>query len=316
MKSAVSIAVVIPLYNKRRVVARTIASVLRQTRSPEELVIVDDGSTDGSLEKALETLESALCNNICCKIIKQENAGVSVARNTGVNASTANYIAFLDADDEWMPNHLTEIQQLATAVPSAGILSTRHARLKARGDPVAEPSALPRGFFGKVENALSTYRKGYGVLHTSSIAVSREAWERSGGFPPCERKSQDIHLWLRLLLSEIFAHSDQLTAIWHEEETGVLLRGGVMPAHFSYFLGSEAGRATLSNSDLQAFLSTNLARHVGGHRLRRDDRVVAEMVRLSRCLPLHARLKIYAISVMPRKALAAIAVWRGARLRR
>lgn len=308
----VSFAVVVPLYNKRDTIGRSISSVIRQNRRPEELVIVDDGSTDGSAFAAREALDVAESSGIDVKLVEQTNAGVSVARNMGANATSARYIAFLDADDEWRPNHLLEIERLANSVPSAGILSTRHARLNQSGQPVPEPSALPLGFFGVVENGLAVYRQGYGVLHTSTIAVSREAWNRSGGFPVGERKSQDIHLWLRLLMSETFAHSDCVTGIWHEEDTGVILRTGAMPAHFSYFLGSDAGRSALANSDLRAFVVSNLRRHIAGHRMRGEHHVVSEMVRLSRCLPFMDRLSIAAVSMTPRPILEAIGRWRKA----
>lgn len=303
------VSAVIPLYNKANTIGRAVRSVFAQTRLPKALVVVDDGSSDGSLEACRAVLAESP-EGVACYLISQPNAGVSIARNKGAEAVRSDIIAFLDADDEWLPSHLAEIEHLAVAVPGAGILSTRHARLDPTGRPAPEPSALPPGFFGRVRNGLAAYRQGYGVLHTSTIAVSRAAWARSGGFPPGERKSQDIHLWLRLLLSETFAHSDRLTGIWHEEDTGIIRRNGSVPAHFSHFLGSDTGRESLSNPDLVAFLAVNLASHVGGHRLRRDDEVVAHMVHLSRSLPLRNRLKIRAISVMPRTVLAAISAWR------
>lgn len=308
------VTAVIPLYNKADTIGRAVRSVLAQTRPPEALVVVDDGSTDGSAEACQAAMAEAP-TTIACHLVQHENAGVSVARNRGAAAVPSDIVAFLDADDEWLPSHLAEIERLANAVPEAGILSTRHARLDPAGRPAPEPSVLPPGFFGRVTNGLAAYRQGYGVLHTSTIAVARPAWERSGGFPPGERKSQDIHLWLRLLLSEPFAHSDRTTGIWHEEDTGVVRRGGAVPAHFSHFLGTAAGRAALSDPDLHAFLATNLASHVGGHRLRRDDAVVAQMLDLARALPLGDRLKIRAVSLLPRPALAVIAARRRRRRR-
>lgn len=307
MKAKKTISVVIPLYNKRSAIIRTMMSIVRQKRLPDEIIIVDDGSTDGSLEKAYEVLRSDEMKGMSYKVIEQDNSGVSVARNKGVDTSTSEFIAFLDADDEWMPEHLAEIEALAKAVPNAGILSTRHARMNSFGEPVAEPSALHHGFFGEVHNGLNIYRMGYGVLHTSSVAVSRAAWQRSGGFPAGERKSQDIHLWLRMLLSEAFAHSDRVTSIWHEEDTGVARRSGFVPAHFKYFLGSAPGRKYMLDPDLQRFIQENLIKHVAGHKVRRDDEVVLELLSLSRHLPLFAQFKVRAISVVPRRALLAIA---------
>lgn len=300
------ISAVIPLYNKSHTIARALQSVFAQTRLPDALIVVDDGSTDGSAAACRSVLATAP-EGIACQLISQENTGVSVARNAGAEAIQSDLIAFLDADDEWLPVHIAELERLATKVPSAGILSTRHARLTPQGQPAPEPSAVPAGFFGQVENGLAAYSQGYGILHTSSIAVGRGAWQRSGGFSPGARKSQDIHLWLRLLLTEPFAHSDTCTAIWHEEASGVVRRSGAVPAHFSHFLGTPEGRAHLKNQDLVNFLATNLARHVAGHRMRRDDQVVDQMVQLSRALYLGDRIKIKLISHMPRTLLDKIA---------
>ena len=88
-------SIVIPLYNKAEYVPKTLASVLNQTYSDFELIIVDDGSTDDSLE----VINSFVDNRI--KIVKQKNGGVSAARNRGIIEAKYELIALLDADDWW-----------------------------------------------------------------------------------------------------------------------------------------------------------------------------------------------------------------------
>lgn len=298
----ISVAAVIPLYNKQATIIRAVRSVFVQTRLPDYLIVVDDGSSDSSSRECLNVFAEAP-SGIECKLITQDNAGVSVARNTGSNAVSSDYIAFLDADDEWLPNHIAEICKLASSCPSAGILSCRHARLDRNGQPIPEPSHLGSDHFGEVLNGLRAYRLGYGILHTSTIAVSRAAWVKSGGFPAGARKSQDVHLWLRLLLNEKFAHSGSCAGIWHEEDTGVTARAGIVPCHFVFFLGTIEGQRYLANPELVSFLSVNLGSHVGGHRLRRDDEVVDKLVQLSRRLPRKSRIKVRMISMIPRRAL-------------
>ena len=94
-----TITVVIPAYNSEKYIARAIDSVLTQTHKPDEIIVVDDGSTDNTSEIARKYEPSV-------KLIQQQNAGASVARNTGIEAATSEWIAFLDADDEWLPEKL------------------------------------------------------------------------------------------------------------------------------------------------------------------------------------------------------------------
>ena len=306
---AETIAAVIPLYNKGDMIVRAVRSVFAQTRLPDALVVVDDGSTDGSPDAARAALNEAPVG-IDCRFLSQANSGVSVARNAGADAVDSDIIAFLDADDQWLPGHIAEIERLARHVPDAGLLSTRKSRRDENGDFVPDFSALPPGHFGAVANGLAAYRKGYGILHTSAIAVRRGAWQRSGGFPPGARKSQDMHLWLRLLLTETFAHSDVCTTQFHEEASGVKQRYGVVPAHFAYFLDSPEGRAQLGNSDLRRFLSGNLVNSIAGHRLSGDYTVVGALLRMSNRLDLQTRILAHAVSKAPRRLLAAKATQR------
>ena len=105
------ISVVIPLYNKRTSVIRALNSVLSQTIQPEEIIVVNDGSTDGS-----EQLVNEL-NHPLVRLINQPNAGVSAARNRGIKEAKGDWIAFLDADDEWMPEYLETIKSLSEKYP-------------------------------------------------------------------------------------------------------------------------------------------------------------------------------------------------------
>jgi len=109
------VSVIIPLFNKEVYIKKCIQSVLAQTYSNFELIIVNDGSTDGSLLKVLEFVDSRI------SFLTQENSGVSIARNNGVSVSKHDYIAFLDADDWWEPTFLEEMKALVETFPDAGI---------------------------------------------------------------------------------------------------------------------------------------------------------------------------------------------------
>ena len=106
------ISVVIPLYNKEHQIAETLRSVLEQTFQDFEVVIVDDGSTDKSSEEALKIRDPRI------RFVRQENAGVSAARNRGIEEARFDLIAFLDADDRWKPEYLqTQYDPSAASLP-------------------------------------------------------------------------------------------------------------------------------------------------------------------------------------------------------
>ena len=96
---SITVSAVIPAYNAGKYVGRAIESVLAQTHKADEIIVVNDGSSDDTAE-VVERFGGAV------RFIRQENAGASVARNTGIEAATSEWIAFLDADDEWLPNKL------------------------------------------------------------------------------------------------------------------------------------------------------------------------------------------------------------------
>ena len=108
--------VVIPIYNKAHTIERTLKSVINQTFTHFEIIIIDDGSTDSSLEKI-----NKFTHDTRIKIIIQENQGVSVARNVGVEKAKYEYIAFLDGDDKWELNYLQTIHKAIKLYPNCGM---------------------------------------------------------------------------------------------------------------------------------------------------------------------------------------------------
>ncbi len=113
-------SVVIPLYNKKPHIKRSVCSVLNQSYQNFELIVVDDGSSDGSLDELKNINDKRL------KVFKQENAGVSSARNLGIKKSNADYVAFLDADDEWSILFLENICEMYRLFPDKGMYATAY----------------------------------------------------------------------------------------------------------------------------------------------------------------------------------------------
>ena len=113
-------SVIIPLYNKENYIQATIASVLNQTFSDFEIILINDGSTDQSLliaEKALSDFEQKT-------ISSQDNKGLSATRNKAISLANGKIMALLDADDLWKPNYLEELHLLITKFPEASVFGT------------------------------------------------------------------------------------------------------------------------------------------------------------------------------------------------
>ena len=121
------ISIVIPLLNKGPHIQRALQSVMDQTIQNFEIIVVDGGSTDYGPDVVKEF------NDPRIRFIQQKGTGVSTARNQGVSISQSDFIAFLDADDEWMPHHLETIQKLRKEFPQAGAYTTAYKIQEASG---------------------------------------------------------------------------------------------------------------------------------------------------------------------------------------
>ncbi len=121
------ISIVIPLYNKQEAIKKTLASVISQTYTDWECIVVNDGSTDNSVQVVESIIRDNKSYNI--RLYNQLNGGVSKARNTGVRESNGDYVAFLDGDDLWEPTYLEELYKLISDYPNAGIYGIGYGRI-------------------------------------------------------------------------------------------------------------------------------------------------------------------------------------------
>lgn len=183
-------SVVIPLYNKASYIVSTVQSVLAQQYTDFEIIVVDDGSTDHGAEKLLEITDDRIT------IVRQENQGVSVARNVGISLAKSEYIAFLDADDVWCPDYLVQIDKLTKKYTEADIFVTAY-NVILSSDVVHYSNAEESCTDGKKSYWLSL-RKGYDFVWTSATVIRRKAILDVGGFRPGERIGQDLDLWARV----------------------------------------------------------------------------------------------------------------------
>jgi glycosyltransferase involved in cell wall biosynthesis len=183
--------VIIPAYNYAQYLDRAVRSALTQRHSPLEVIIVDDGSTDET--PALCVRLQAEFPHLRC--IRQENAGLSAARNTGLRNATHPFVAFLDADDEWLPEFLdTLIAEIPRQPPATPAIACNSFRVDASGAMIGEKNTTPRGdrFFTAADILLKTR------FMPSSVVARRSAFDTAGCFDTALRSSEDRDMWIRL----------------------------------------------------------------------------------------------------------------------
>ena len=187
-------SVIIPLYNKAPYIAKAIESVLGQTYRDFEVIVIDDGSTDQSLEVA-KTFE-----NKSITIISQPNSGVSTARNNGVKLAKHPYICFLDADDWWHPTFLEEMKQLITDFPDAGIYGSGYYIVKNGKERIA-PIGVPQGFERGIIDYCEVYARTLCMPLTSiSVVIPKHIFDEEKGFKSQLKLGEDFDLWIRITL--------------------------------------------------------------------------------------------------------------------
>jgi len=184
------VSVVIPAYNVGSLIAQTLDSVFAQHHRNFEVFVVNDGSPDTPvLEAALAPYRDRIT------YIVQENAGPSVARNAGVERARGELIAFLDADDIWLPQTLSNQVARAKANRDAAVF---HGDAEVIGDPTAAGMTLRQLNRSGGEASFAAIVTERYTLTTSSTVIRREWWQRMGGFDPALRRSEDYDLWLRI----------------------------------------------------------------------------------------------------------------------
>ena len=188
-------SVIMPLYNKAPYVQKAVESVVGQSFSDWELIVVDDGSNDGS-GAVVEGI-----NDSRIHLIRQNNGGVSAARNRGVTESRAEWICFLDADDWWEPTFLEEMEGMIARHSNAGIYGTGYWIVK-NGEKRVAPIGVDEGFSEGEINYCRVYAKTLCMPLTSiSVAMPKKVFAEIGGFPSGIKLGEDFMLWIHVALN-------------------------------------------------------------------------------------------------------------------
>lgn len=194
-KNEFIISVVIPAYNAGPYIRRTLESVLRQTHPADEIIVVDDGSTDNTADVAASYGDSVV-------LIRQENAGASVARNTGIEAAKGNWIAFLDGDDEWIPErlerqaaHLAKNPDLAWTMSNYFNCFCEQAHRREIRDQGRSKGLLAgRDYY---DDYFDAYKAGV-VGYTGTMLIRKDVLFEANLFRPGQPRMNDEDMWFRI----------------------------------------------------------------------------------------------------------------------
>lgn len=205
-----AISIVMPLYNKAGQVLETIASVIAQTMSDWELVVVDDGSTDDGPARVRSVADPRI------RLVCQANAGVSAARNRGIALARADLVAFLDADDLWLPGFLAAIMALQADFSQGGWFATGYEIRPVQGVGFSSrlrgpPADFSRGILPDYFNVAIASDP---PTWTSATVVRREAIQAIGGFPEGIGSGEDLLTWARLAVRFPLAYEVRPLAVF------------------------------------------------------------------------------------------------------
>ena len=184
-------SVIVPLYNKAEHVHRALCSVGAQSCRDYEVIIVDDGSTDGSAEVAGTMLQPGW------RLIRQENGGVSAARNRGAAEARGEFLCFLDADDEWHPQYLEHMQAMIRQHPSVGMYGANYVRVL----PGQESDSFATSVIADCRSFRCNLFRQWMIrnpMNSDSVIIPREVFWEIGGFEVGQRYYEDATLMFKI----------------------------------------------------------------------------------------------------------------------
>ena len=210
------ISVVIPLYNKAHTIVNTLNTVINQTYKDFEVIIINDGSTDNGVGVIKQHFTDTRI-----RIINQENAGVSAARNKGIKEAKGSYISFLDADDEWMPNYLENIYLAINKHPQAGmIISGRYSQNTQTRKRILN---IPSKYYQKI-STINFFDNPHVFAHISATTIATNLLKENNelllSFIPGQKSNEDFTFLFSIALYTTVVYIGIPLSIYNGEVEG------------------------------------------------------------------------------------------------
>ena len=215
------VSVIIPAYRAAATIGRALESVAAQTLKPRQVLVVDDGSDDGTYEAAMALVGGL--GVIEVKVFRQQHRGAGAARNRAVMEASCGYVAFLDADDEWLPEKLERSLEFLEGTDYV-LVAHNYVRREADGTEVVVDCA--KRFSGGDDAYVSLYERGY--MPTCAVVARKSAVLAAGGFDTTLPTAQDFDLWLAMLKDPgaRFLIFEDALARYHIGQDGITSRTG------------------------------------------------------------------------------------------
>lgn len=219
------VSIIIPLYNKEKYIAATLQSVLLQTFYDFEIIVVNDGSTDGSVEEVKKFADKRI------RIVDQENSGVSSARNRGAEEAKGEWLFFLDADDPLLPNGLDVLVRLMSDYPGYDIYT---------GNYVDSPLGRLQcccSQTGVCKNAAKFAFLGKMTPRTGNTLIKKELFESLGGYSTLMNRYEDLDLIIRMLDTGVpVVYSKEPVFTYKTESVFLSKKKGSLSSEFCYYV--------------------------------------------------------------------------------
>jgi glycosyltransferase involved in cell wall biosynthesis len=253
--------VIIPLYNKEKYIENAIKSIINQTFTDFELLIINDCSTDKSVEIA-----SAFVSKKVQIIHHEKNSGLAGTRNTGIKKATSNYVTFLDADDLWKPHFLEKIFHLIQNFPEARIFGTNYEEIwdKTIKKPHNGSEILADNFIGYVNFFKINLKQG--IYNHGSVCLHKEVYEKVGFYNEEINFSEDLDFNIRANYHYKLAYDNSIQMSYFMQTDNQITQSSLQNKTIPHYDLYEDW--TKTNSDLKKYL--DFERYVLGKRLKKN----------------------------------------------
>lgn len=233
------ISVVIPCFNAGPWIVAALRSAMTQTESAHEIIVIDDGSADDSLAQIRES-------GAAIRLLQTQRANGAGARNAGIAAATGDWVALLDADDVWYPQHLARARTLLAASDDVAYMAS-HDWIDRQGNVIPLPDAFRARFDApagaqSAERFLRLMREPFHFGH-STVLYRVDRLRAVGAFDPRQTRRHDLDLWLRMIHGQTWTYDSERTVGYREDTPGSISKALVSCDYFHL-------RALLKNSGL------------------------------------------------------------------